>query len=486
MSTTSDHHYDALDDFAGPGGWDEGARLIGLRLFGVDHDKAACQTAQAAGHARETADVTTHHSPEWARGRGHVSSPSCTLFSMAGSGVGRLVLDILADGIRDILRGQDPVTVRDRTREAIVPVALAEVKRANRKRKTPWEPEKVAEKARDDAKIAALVLEPARRIVELDPEWVALEQVPEVLPLWQVYKHELRTQGWSCFALVLNAADYGVPQTRRRAIFGAHRTRSIAPPPPTHAEHPQDADLFGDQLYGWVSMAQSLGWDEDVVLLSNYNTGGRTGERGERCASEPASTVTTKIDRARLVVDRRTNSKAAGGTMAPTVPVPVTRPAPTVTSKTGGQWVIRPDEKAPVYVNGNQPNAGRRSADEPAPTILFGHRSNDVRWVFDRPATTVVGSFKPEVIAAPGYRTQTSRQDAAGSVTVSVAEAGVLQSFPPDYRWHGSKSKQYEQVGNAIPPLLAAHVLSAVTGRPAPNVAAMPARDAAAGTQSAA
>ena len=79
-------------------------------------------------------------------------------------------------------------------------------------------------------------------------------------------------------------------------------------------------------------------------------------------------------------------------------------------------------------------------------------------WWQHRPATTVVGSFAPEVIAAPGYRTRTSRQDAVGSVTVSVAEAGLLQSFPSDYPWHGSRAKQFEQVGNAIPPLLAAHI----------------------------
>ncbi len=148
-------------------------------------------------------------------------------------------------------------------------------------------------------------------------------------------------------------------------------------------------------------------------------------------------------------------------------------------------------------MNGNQPNAGVRGECQPAPTILFGHRGNDVRWVTkpcddeesqgatpcddaehgadlpswarSRPATTVVGSFCPDVIAAPGYRLTISRQDAPDSVRVTVEEAAILQSFRRDYPWRGSKTKKFEQVGNAVPPLLATHVLAALLGVPLPT-----------------
>jgi DNA (cytosine-5)-methyltransferase 1 len=53
---------------------------------------------------------------------------------------------------------------------------------------------------------------------------------------------------------------------------------------------------------------------------------------------------------------------------------------------------------------------------------------------------------------------------ATDSVRISVREAAILQSFRPDYPWAGTKTKQFEEVGNAVPPLLAEHVLAMATG----------------------
>lgn len=215
-----------VDLFAGPGGWDEGARGLQLgHLVGVEYDLAACQTRAAAGHQTIRGDVAAMAlGPMAGRVRGLIASPPCQAYSMAGK----------REGLKDI----------DRI-----------VAHANACR-TGW-----TDYDRDgwhDAR-SPLVLEVLRWALTLTPDWIACEQVPAVLPLWETFAGVLGAHGWQCWTGVLNAADYGVPQTRRRAFLLASRTTTPQPPAPTHAKEPQQS-LFGDGLKPWVSMADALGW----------------------------------------------------------------------------------------------------------------------------------------------------------------------------------------------------------------------------------
>jgi DNA (cytosine-5)-methyltransferase 1 len=418
-----------LDGCAGPGGWSEGIRRwLGLHDVGLEWDESACATRAAAGHATIRVDVSSFVlAPVVGRVWGLLFSPPCTLFSEAGTRIGRLVLDALAEGIRRMMRGED---CRQEVREQVFPIALKAQEARNRKRAEGkrWEPSRVEAAARDDAFVACLVLEPARYLHALlsavDPvvpfEWAAFEQVPAALPLWQVFAEELRRVGWSVWAGILNAADYGVGQSRRRAVLIGSAVRRVGPPEPTHAEDGGGEDLFGGFRARWRTMAETLGWGATDRPAPTVTAGGARTGGAEPFPTNARKLLTDAQDRGAWVLHTNRDQRPDGTRQ--TVD-PHTRPAPTLTGKFGGQWV------------------------------------------FKRPATTVQATGR---IAPPGHRDRAGgeRQFGPDTIRISVEEAGLLQSFPADYPWQGGKNKGYEQAGNAVPCLLAAHVASAASGVP--------------------
>lgn len=278
-----------VDLFAGPGGWDHGAAALDLHPLGYELDKHACATREAAGLHTVNMDVTEAAVPDSIDGL--IASPPCQDFSSAGTKAGRA-------GERGQLID-------------IVP----------------------------------------RWVDAARPRWIACEQVPEAVEVWKEHAHHYRALSYRTWVGILNAADYGVPSTRRRAFLLAHLDHPVGPPEPTHAEHPAP-QLFGPTLEPWVTAAD---------------------------AGVPG------------IIDRRQQNDGT--------PVAVvdgnTRPAPTVTGTAVGQWLID------------------------------------------------------------------------GEV-MNVAQAAALQTFPADYPWQGNKGQQGTQVGNAVPPRLAMHVLAAVTGLEVP------------------
>ncbi|GCB50843.1 glucoamylase [Streptomyces sp. NL15-2K] len=79
--------------------------------------------------------------------------------------------------------------------------------------------------------------------------------------------------------------------------------------------------------------------------------------------------------------------------------------------------------------------------------MFFGHRANECTWVSE-PAHDPDGN-----VPAPD------------PIRITAQEAGVLQSFPAEYPWQGNKGQQFSQIGNAVPPRLAAHLLAPHLGK---------------------
>jgi DNA (cytosine-5)-methyltransferase 1 len=112
-----------------------------------------------------------------------------------------------------------------------------------------------------------------------------------------------------------------------------------------------------------------------------------------------------------------------------------------------------------VTIDRRMNNAPIVGADRPAPTVTVSAGGKS-QWLLHRPATTVCADPR---VAAPGHHDGPQMADAA---RLNVADAARLQSFPADWPWQGTKTAVHRQIGNAIPPLLAAAILQQVSSCP--------------------
>ncbi|GAA2612072.1 DNA cytosine methyltransferase [Streptomyces axinellae] len=308
-----------LDLFAGPGGLDVAAHFLGFKSIGIEWDRNACETRYAAGLPTIHADVSVVRETRFDEIPASVDvlagGPPCQSFSVAGTGAGRVALDTVKDFIHRLVHGEDEAEI-DKDLHSL-----------------------------DEDLRTALVLEPLRWLLKAietegrDPyKVIVLEQVPAVLPLWEVYAKLLRSgegrlQGvkYEAECWALKTEEFGVPQTRTRAVLVARLPGdgTVRPPRATHLPFDlrrgkrataQEEMLPTDSTLPragrpWVSMAEALEaasepddspvdvsrlrteGDMTFFVVSNYGSGGDPKNRGRRLSSEPAFTVTGKISR---------------------------------------------------------------------------------------------------------------------------------------------------------------------------------------------
>ncbi|MFF5703455.1 DNA cytosine methyltransferase [Streptomyces sp. NPDC012794] len=203
--------------FAGIG-WSE-ALPLGSREVGLELNWQACRTRIAAGHRTIQCDVTQYPThPFKGRATSKIDSPPCPGFGKSGKGLGLLDLPLVHQAVEDLSRGKD-------TRAQLDAACL------------------------DERSI--LTAEPMRWHYDLQPKWIAMEQVPSVLPVWEQYAGILQRWGYSAVAGVLDAADYGLGQQRKRAVLIASRLQAVTLPAPTHGGPGQPPH---------TSMAEAIGW----------------------------------------------------------------------------------------------------------------------------------------------------------------------------------------------------------------------------------
>ncbi len=452
----------ALDLFAGTG-WGVACQRLGIEEYGVEIMPEARAVRAANGMKTWYADVWQGLEADVQRFDAAaffdlysllIASPPCQTFSVAGGGAGRRALGEVLKLIDD--------------RAYLDPAALREFGETHDPR-------------------TALVLTPLAYIARDVPLHVVLEQVPPVLPVWERYAEEMRAWGYSVWTGILSAEQYGVPQTRKRAILIARADGvEAAPPPPSHSRYyPRDPARLDPGVEPWVSMAEALGWaPNDSREAGQYRGRGmveRHGERPSRKAPEPAPTLRANggSNATPGFFWRESEPRGAGGSSA------------ALWEGMRGPWGMT-DRPYPTVASGTEKGGGTD------PLALGGSGARKIlkdaqergEWVDERPATTVSGDAR---IWPPGHKVNADDErrlgaearerygDRAGTKAerVTIAEAAALQSYPPGFVWDAevvdprtkklkpiTKTKTFLQIGNAVPPLLAEAILVAATERP--------------------
>lgn len=364
----------ALDLFAGTG-WGVALQARGIREGGVEIMPEAQASRAAAGMETIYSDVwdgLLSDDPIRFPHSLQIASPPCQSFSLAGKGTGRAALD-------DVLRAID-----DRAFQR---------------------PERLRALGAETDDRTALVLTPLAHVHRDRPMFVAWEQVPPVLPVWEACAVVMRDMGYSVWAGIIRSEQYGVPQTRRRAVLIARADGiDAAPPTPTHSRYyerePQRLDAG---VLPWVSMADALGFGGFDLVGNQVPRGRARGDYHSRPATAPAQTLTGVGARSWVLRSNYSNGSGGGeapeGNKLPRTERSINEPATTLTSKAGSmRWVRRGLESrpAPTITGGGTETGGA----EPIAKLNRYVWSPD--WVGDK------SRLRPE-------------------------EAAVLQSYPSDF-----------------------------------------------------
>lgn len=120
-------------------------------------------------------------------------------------------------------------------------------------------------------------------------------------------------------------------------------------------------------------------------------------------------------------------------------------------SYTDVRKVVPKLEQFPKFLWPNHKNA---RADENGRVQHFRDRFRVQPW--DEPATTVTAHLRKD-----GH--YFIHPDPSQCRSLTVREAARLQTFPDNYFFEGPRGKQFEQIGNAVPPYLAYHLADVIS-----------------------
>lgn len=332
-------------------------------------------------------------------------------------------------------------------------------------------------------------------VERLQPAVVTMENVTGMTTITDHFMDKLeaafRDAGYAVKWRVLNAADYGVPQTRRRVITVGVRQDLDVPsrwfPKPSHAQT-STTTLDGRQIKEWVSVEQAIG-DLSQPVGSHRQQNDNNGTSGciWRQATKPAHTVkgqgshtmradggnsgfrlTDQINEAHQQAGRRPLQQSEDPSNTILAGKPPLKLSNHVTQDHGKQAIKRFQDILTGRRDGNGLSGRVARPENPSPTITAdetaavppiwpaNHKPRESTSTephereSEQPPTTITNAR----LADKGHH----KHNWDGARRLTVRECARIQSFPDSFVFSGTKTSQYAQVGNAVPPLLQYHV----------------------------
>lgn len=323
-------------------------------------------------------------------------------------------------------------------------------------------------------------------VAEARPMAFVMENVPGMKSILGVdhatrIAREAATLGYNVRYFLLNAAFYGVPQNRWRLFFvGLRRDLgSLAIPAPPPRRHLTDGEplqmsglpdddwyLKGRRIPGIKDPAPSVTVGDalrDLPRLKQHLEGGVPAGGRQQYRHSPRAayarlmrawpglpptgdTVTGNWYRSNDR-DYGTFAAMAQGDRYPEALAHANR---RFQEHLIGLGSHAPEPRSPAY-------------EELEASFVPPYRNDafDDKWrklVLNRPSWTVTAHLKNDCYSHIHYDSRQAR-------TITIREAARLQSFPDAFHFEGNYGEQFQQIGNAVPPLLGWAIAEQVLGQ---------------------